>query len=320
MSTDTEAAPDAEAQPRTEPVIRVFAADVTAGDGRTIDMRIVPFGERATVADGHGGAPKGVPYQEEWMPGVFDKQLRAANRVLLNFEHQKGIAGIVGHGIELRAEPDGYHGSFRVHETADGDKALHLAQEGVLGGASVEAFVRKSVRSSAGVIQRVAAHLDAVALCREPAFSGAVVTAIREDDLSGEIFDETLLPVDIDPDLVDRCRRLGIRIPDRLAEALARAFTEMAWDGSASRWDTADAYCAASAIDLNPDGQPKTKEMCHLPFREPGSGMMNVNAIRAALSRLGAGDPTDATQAQRDAARAMLERMLAQFNRNQSST
>jgi hypothetical protein len=37
------------------------------------------------------------------MPGLYDKQLRAANRVFLNFEHQQGVAGIVGHGIELES-------------------------------------------------------------------------------------------------------------------------------------------------------------------------------------------------------------------------
>lgn len=151
------------------------------------------------------------------MPGVFDKQLRAANRILLNFEHQHGIAGIVGHGVELRRDTDGYHGSFRVHETPDGDKALHLAREGVLGGASLEAFIRKSFKTAAGVVQRVAAHLDAVALCREPAFSGAVVTAIREEEDFTEEFviDQALLPVEPDAELVERCRRLGIEIPQR---------------------------------------------------------------------------------------------------------
>lgn len=213
MRTDMETVPGTEAQPGTEPVIRVFAADVTAGDGRTIDLRIVPFGERATVADGLGGQPKGVPYEEEWLPGVFDRQLKAANRVLLNFEHQRGIAGIVGHGVAIRQASDGYHGSFRVHETPDGDKALHLAREGVLGGASVEAFVRKSVRTAGGVVQRVTAHLDAVALCRTPAFAGAVVTAIREEEQV--MFDEALLPVEMNPELVERLRAHGIALPDR---------------------------------------------------------------------------------------------------------
>src|SRR6185369_2204365 len=108
----------------------------TAGDGRTIDMRIVPYNTPATVAD----PPHYQPYEEVWMPGAFDRQLKAANRVAawLNFEHEQGIRGIIGHGNELRDAQDGLHGSFRVMENPDGDKALQLVRDGVLTGISLE--------------------------------------------------------------------------------------------------------------------------------------------------------------------------------------
>ena len=147
------------------------------------------------------------------MPGVFDKQLTAAHRVLLNFEHQPGLAGVIGKGLELRRGHDGYHGSFRVMETPDGDKALMLIREDVLTGASLEAFPQKSIRSTAGIVQRVRAHLDSVALCRVGAFAGAVVTAVRTDEEI--VLDEALLPVAPDPELIERCRRLGLKIPQR---------------------------------------------------------------------------------------------------------
>jgi HK97 family phage prohead protease len=191
---------------------RTFAAELTPGDGRTVDVRIVPYGEKITHNDGLGGVPIGVPYTEEWVPGAFDGQIRAANRVLVNFEHQPGIGGVVGHGLALREAPDGFHGSFRLHETADGDKTLMLVREGVLGGVSLEAIPKKNVRTAAGVVQRVKAHLKAVALCREPAYTGAVVLAVRE---AAPILDEELLPVDMTPEAVERCRRLGIKLPQR---------------------------------------------------------------------------------------------------------
>jgi Escherichia/Staphylococcus phage prohead protease len=190
---------------------RTFAAELTAGDGRTVDCRIVPYGERIIHNDGLGGLPVGQPYTEEWVAGAFSHQLRAANRVLANFEHQQGIAGVVGHGLELRDSPDSLRGSFRIHETADGDKALMLVREGVLGGISLEAIPKKSIRTAAGIVQRVKAHLRAVALCREPAYSGAVVLAVRELP----ILDEELLPADMDAETVERCRRLGIKLPQR---------------------------------------------------------------------------------------------------------
>lgn len=306
---------------------RTFAADFAPGEGRTVDLRIVPYGERGIAADGLGGLPRGVPYEEEWMPGVFNHQTNAANRVVANFEHQLGIAGIVGHGVALRDTAGGFQGSFKLHETPDGDKALMLVKEGVLAGVSLEAVPVKSVRTTAGVVQRVKAHLKAVALCREPAFPSARVLAVREE----VILDETLLPLALNAETIERCRRLGIALPDRyqeqpvdddeaeIEELLKRAFTDMAWDGSSSRWDTAEAYCAASAIDLNPSGEAKTKDRCHLPFKEPGSGDINVNGVRAALSRIGQGFPQDATQAQRDRAKAMLERMLNTFNSKQGN-
>lgn len=219
MSTHTET-PAGEDVARTEEpggrsvAVRTFAVDIATGKGRTIDLRVVPFGEVVTVADGLGGVPKGVPYQEEHLPGVYDRQVRAANRVLLNFEHEQGLRGIVGHGLELRQAADGYHGSFRVHETDDGDKALYLVDEGVLGGASCESWFQKSIRSASGVVQRVKAHLDAVALCRTPQYSGAIVTGRREaHDL---LLDETDLPVPFDADLAARMAAIGLAVPEYL--------------------------------------------------------------------------------------------------------
>lgn len=195
-----------------ETIVRTFAAELSAGDGRTVDVRIVPYGERATAIDGLGGVARGIPYQEEWMPGAFAHQERAANRVLANFEHQPGLAGVVGHGLTLRGTADGFYGSFKLHDTPDGEKALMLVKEGVLGGVSLEARPVKSIRTASGVVQRVKAHLKAIALCRDPAFTGAQVLAVR----TAPVFDEEMLPVDIDPELVARCRRLGIRLPQRM--------------------------------------------------------------------------------------------------------
>ncbi len=192
-------------------ICRTFSAEIEAGDGRTVDCRIVPYGERITHNDGLGGVPKGQPYTEEWVAGAFTHQMKAANRVLANFEHQPGLAGVVGHGLELRETSDGLHGSFRIHETPDGDKALMLIREGVLDGISLEAIPKKTIKTVAGVVQRVKAHLRAVALCREPAYESAVVLAVRED----AVIPDKMMPVEIDPELLERCRKLGVSLPER---------------------------------------------------------------------------------------------------------
>lgn len=58
-------------------------------------------------------------------------------------------------------------------------------------------------------------------------------------------------------------------------------FSDAPWDGAADRWDTADALCRDSLIDVNPAGEDKIKGLCKLPFRDPGTEKPNKNAVRA---------------------------------------
>lgn len=180
-----------------------------------MDVRLVPFGEVARVAD----PPHFEPYQEEWMPGCFDHQVNAANRVHANYEHMSGPANIVGHGVSIRSESDGYHVTAVIHRTNAGDATLEMlkANPPALPQVSLEARPVRNVRSTAGVIQRVKANLRGFAFCREGAFTGAQVLAVRnEDGNEDEItVDAALMPVDMDPELVERCRRLGIALPQR---------------------------------------------------------------------------------------------------------
>src|SRR5512146_2767539 len=56
------------------------------------------------------------------------------------------------------------------------------------------------------------------------------------------------------------------------------AVSDKAW-GSITEADYADAadFCSACLIDLNPSGQPKTKALCKLPYKEPAAMGGNVN-------------------------------------------
>lgn len=196
--------------------VRVLATNIVPGDGRTVDCCIVPYGQRAKANDGLGDVPLGVMYDEEILPGAFDHQLNAANRVHLNYEHQPGIGGVVGHGVALRSERDGLYGSFRLHDTPHGNTALELVRAGSLGGLSFEARFVRSVRSAAGVIQRAKANLVNVALCREPAYESAVVLGLRTDAGADELIDAELLPTTFDPALAERLEALGLDVPEGL--------------------------------------------------------------------------------------------------------
>jgi HK97 family phage prohead protease len=193
-------------------LVREFVAADLEVEGRTVDVRLVPFGEVARVAD----PPKWDPYDEEWMPGVFDHQLNAANRIHAKYGHSESVVDVVGHGMSIRAESDGYHVSTKIHETVQGETTLELLRGGALPSVSLEAHPVKSVRSTGGVVQRVKAHLTGFAFCRQGAFAGAQVLAIREDQIEDEVvLDAVFLPVIPDPELIERCRRLGIRMPQR---------------------------------------------------------------------------------------------------------
>ena len=189
-------------------LVRAFESAGVEVEGRTVDVRVVPFGEVARVSD--DGRSE---YDEEWMPGCFDHQLRAAFRIPANYKHRGGILDVVGHGLELRSEPDGYHASFEIHETPQGDTALAMIRAGALPSVSLEAVAKKTVRSVSGVVQRIKADLRGLAFCQVGAFAGAQVLAVREQP--EQILDAALLPVDMDPELVERCRRLGIALPQR---------------------------------------------------------------------------------------------------------
>jgi len=202
-------------RPERAVLIREFVASDISVEGRTVDVRLVPFGEIARVAD----PPRFEVYREEWLPGVFDHQLSAANRIHAKYGHSDTLLDVVGHGISLRSErADGYHVATKIHQTPQGDTVLELLRDGALPCVSLEARPVKSMRGANGVVQRIKANLSGFAFCRQGAFAGARVLAIRE--AHEEIVEETVIPKEflpskIDDETVERCRRLGITLPQR---------------------------------------------------------------------------------------------------------
>jgi HK97 family phage prohead protease len=269
------------------------------GDGRTLYTRIVPYNTPHEVAD----PPDFVPYMEQWKPGVFDRQLKAANRVdvLLNFEHEKGIGGVVGRGVELRSETDGLHGTFRLLNGPDGEKARELVREEVLTGMSLEAVVMKSSRSSNGVVSRTEARLRNVALCRNPAFPGAEVLAVREQPEEPVSDDPVPDPPDpgdpvpdepegepepvsavIVPELVARDDITAMLEKVGVTQLERRTVSRAVWDSDTDRFAD-DEYEASCLIDRG--GDRPAKERCSLPILEP-TGEVNILALYSAARRL----------------------------------
>lgn len=291
-----------------EIIRREFPVELTpVGDGRTLELRIVPYNTVARVSD-NGGEP----YEEAWMPGAFDKQLNAANRVLVNFEHEQGFAGVVGRGTELRSTTDSLDGTFRILQGADGDKALELVNEGVLTGVSLEAIPTKSVRDENGIVQRVKARLVNIALCRFPAFKDAQVLAVREGEPDDEPEPDPEPVPDPEPEPVASERTLVDEMLERVGfqPLLQRAVTRRPWDGSAARFDDEE-YKRSCLIDRG--GEAPVKERCSLPVLEP-NGDINANALGAAAGALAGarGGLRGVTMAQKAAAARRLIRYYTQ--------
>lgn len=164
----------------TERIERRYAIDLDVSDGRTIVGRCVPYDETATVAD-----PGGPPYLERIRPGSFRRFLRAlgAGRigtVRLVYEHGQTMGDVVGPAVELVERDDGLHGTFRALDGNLGDHGLELVRSGTCTGLSVTAAVHDS-RVVDGVVERTRLSLEHVALTSSPAYSGALVTAVRSN-------------------------------------------------------------------------------------------------------------------------------------------
>jgi HK97 family phage prohead protease len=258
-----------------ELIRRVFPVELTpSGDGRTLELRVVPYNTVARVSDG------GDPYDEEWAPGVFDKQLNAANRVLVNVEHEQGFGGVVGRGAEFRESSEGFDGSFRILQGPDGDKALELVNEGILTGVSLEARPLKSERTALGVMRRLKAQLLNIALTRYPAFPQAQVLAVREEPPEEPEPEEPQPEPERRSQVDELLERVGFQA------LVSRAVVRGPWDGSASRFD--DEQWRRSCILDRGDQFDTAKTRYALPVLEPG-GDLNVNAMHAAAAVLAGG-------------------------------
>lgn len=283
-----------------ELLLREFPVEVMeGGDGRTLEARIVPYNTPTRVVDLPENGGTGKPYMESWSPGAFDKQSGAIGRVKvwLNFEHQRGLQGIVGHGVELDSRDDALYGTFRVHENSDGNKALQMVRDGLLTGISLEAIPLRTRRTAEGIVERVRAHLEKVSLCRMGAYEDATVLALREAP-------DPAPNADYIPLSIDQTGRLHVDLGDHEPASapepaepsdaelalqrigwqplLVRAVTRKPWSGDASRF-TDEQYERSCLVCRSGDDPPKQR--CSLPVLEP-NGDVNANALAAAAAVL----------------------------------
>ena len=158
-----------------EPV-ELRSAIVSAVDfaERIIELIAVPYNEEAVVEH------RGQVLLETVQPGSFDGIETRKDHVTVNRDHlyERTVGKAVGY---QPGDPRGLVARLRISDTPLGDESLRLAADGVLK-ASVGMLVRRSVqviRDGKRLIKR--AFLDHIALVPNPAYRGADILAVRQE-------------------------------------------------------------------------------------------------------------------------------------------
>lgn len=130
---------------------------------RTIVGLAVPYGQDANI----GGL-----YQERFVPGAID----SVEDVKLFYGHEEPIGKVV----EGRDTEDGFEIMAKISDTARGNEVLTLLRDGVLNKFSV-GFQPVSQEKDGSTITRTKVNLKEVSVVPFPAFEGANITEVREE-------------------------------------------------------------------------------------------------------------------------------------------
>lgn len=142
--------------------IREFSASADIEE-RTVTGLAVPYGESASI----GGA-----YQERFQAGAID----SVEDVKLFYGHEEPIGKVV----EGRDTEAGFEIMARISDTPRGNEVLTLLRDGVLNKFSV-GFLPLEQEQEGSTITRTKVSLKEVSVVPFPAFAGANITEVREE-------------------------------------------------------------------------------------------------------------------------------------------
>lgn len=270
-----------------------------------------------------------------YLEGVASGTRKDSHGEVISAEGQASMARWANTGeVVLGGEADHFHVAFdddlgnvvegRVTETnefyirakLDGDnpRAVHLhkkVREGTQLGLSVFGKITKSHTEESGTPVIDGVKLDRIMVTRKPAYPDTWLAAMAKsmaarprnpdpvtDNVSSQSTAWTLSKQDLDDILQEKPPEAW-----DIEAMLAKAITSVdSWDGSASRWDTAQSYCSACLIDVNSaaGNDEKDKAHCKLPVKAPGGDAFVKQAIYAAAGGRGItqiSKPSDVSEA-----------------------
>jgi HK97 family phage prohead protease len=186
------------------PLLEVRSA-AKGGDGRTIEGIAVPFLRRQRIDH---------TLTEQFAPGAFDHQIRAAHRIAFTRDHMSQGGTLIGRATELRNDALGLWGAFRVSATAAGDETLALVADGALSELSVGFRAQKDHTEPDGTITRVRADLVEVSVVLAGAYgSAAEIMAVRSADQGGQLSERGETTWQPEPRRIDQVAAILAALP-----------------------------------------------------------------------------------------------------------
>lgn len=152
-------------------------------DGRTVDGRIVPYGE---VIEAYEHTATGIAkIKETFDRGSCTWEAQNARRkgnaswIEFRLEHGTEFDGLIGYARSLESKDDGAYASFRLYESADLPKVQSMLRESHNG---LSVFFADRVEPTVvdGITHRRQVVLGHVAATPVPAYKGAQIMAMRE--------------------------------------------------------------------------------------------------------------------------------------------
>lgn len=167
--------------------------DAEGDDGRIVSGRIIPFGEIGEIRE-RNEAGDVVEYLEEFLPDCTLANRQLAQRkmggipswIALNLDHDENFDREVGRCRSLAEVDDGAEATFRLYSGHDLPKVRSILAESHQGlsvqfGDRVPPIV--SERDGGMLIQHRQINIFHVAATPIPAYAGAGITGMREEDI-----------------------------------------------------------------------------------------------------------------------------------------
>lgn len=167
----------------TQPQIhtRDVGSDLTLADDEAYaEGIVVPYGEVAHITEARPGGV--ITYDEVFMPGAFERAMRAPDRVTLNYTHDENLGNRLGFGVAFEDRPEGLWGRFKLDRSRIdiARDVLSTSHKGF--SVSFLSLVPKAHTERSGdLVQRRSVHLVHVAAVSVPAYASAGVLALRDD-------------------------------------------------------------------------------------------------------------------------------------------